>query len=141
MFFVFIHLHGTSKTHLSRTMNETKLLPEINKPVWNMCACKTAAKTEMEETRWKRIHIEKNQLSICFDTLKSNCNTDEQAADKQAGLAVVVAITLKFITENMYHFLFVPFPTCNTIYEKKKELQCFVKYYFLKKNKSSTFLH
>ena len=37
--------------------------------------------------RWKRINIQRNQLLICFDTFKSNCNTDEQA-----GLAVAVAI-------------------------------------------------
>ena len=57
------------------------------------------------------INILRNQLSICFDTFESNCNTDEQAADQQAGLAVAVAITLKFIRKNVYHFLFFPFPT------------------------------
>ena len=46
------------------------------------------------ETRWKRINIQRNRVSLCFDTFESNCNTDEQAADKQAGLTVAVAITL-----------------------------------------------
>ena len=49
------------------------------------------------EASWKK-NIKRNQVSICFDTFESNCNTDEHAADKQAGLADdAVAITLKCV--------------------------------------------
>ena len=72
------------------------------------------------EARWKRINIQRNQLSICFDTFESNCNTDEQAGDIQAGLAVAVAITLKCICKNAYHFFFFLLPTCNAINTRRK---------------------
>ena len=79
---------------------------------YETCASETPTKTEME-ARWKTINIQRNQPSICFDTFESNCNTDEQAADKQARLAVAVGIALKFIRK-MYtiscfsHFQHVP---------------------------------
>ena len=97
---------------------------------YGKCPSKTPAKTEMEAPG-KRINIQRNQLSNCVETFESNCNTDEQAADQQAGLAVAVAITLKCIRKNVYHFLFFPFPTCNAIYGKEKELQTMIKAHFL----------
>ena len=87
------------------------------------CVFKTPAKTEMD-ARWKGINIQRNQT--CFGTFESNCNTEEQTADKQASLAVTVAITLKLIRKkNIYHlvhFLFFPFPTSNAIYPRRKRV-------------------